>query len=173
MAPSACRTPYNSLSTLLLVKKSGTSAIRRPDEWIEIEVTVDSGACVTVMPTSLCPGISFLENRLSRKGVKYEFASGAHISNLGERRCDMMTIGSLIGKRITYQVADVHKPLLSVGGCADFGVDCFLGELGGFIQYRQSGGRIPLERRENLYIIRTWIKYDLEVIANQPFAGPG
>ena len=49
----------------------------------EIEITVGSGACVTVMPKSLGEGISILQNRLSREGVEYEVANGAHIPNLG------------------------------------------------------------------------------------------
>ena len=106
--------PLRGISTLLPVRKNAISTVQRPDEWIEIEITVDSGACVTVMPRALCPGISILQNRLSREGVEYEVANGAHIPNLGERRCEMMTIGSAVGKRITFQVADVHKPLLSV-----------------------------------------------------------
>jgi hypothetical protein len=105
----------------------GISAIRLPDEWEEIEVTVDSGACVTVMPKGMCMGISVLENSLSREGAEYEVANGQSIPNLGERRCEIMTAGSATAKRITFQVADVHKPLLSITACADMGFDCFLG----------------------------------------------
>ena len=124
------------------------------------------------MPRSLCPGISILQNRLSREGVEYEVANGAHIPNLGERRCEMMTIGSGIGKLITFQVADVHKPLLSVTGCADMGFDCYLGEKNGHLRDRVTGEQIPLERRENLYIIRAWIRQDPSVNVSQPFVGP-
>ena len=85
----------------------------------------------------------------------------------------MMTIGSKVGKRITFQVADVHKPLLSISGCADMGFDCYLSEWGGFISDRVSGERIPLERRDNLYIMKAWIRQDQSVVnSNQPFVGP-
>ena len=60
------------------------SAIRRPDEWIEIEVTVDSGACVTVMPIAVGEHIGILENALSREGFKYEVANGETIKKLGK-----------------------------------------------------------------------------------------
>ena len=165
--------PLQGISTLLPVRKNAISAVQRPDEWIEIEITVDSGACVTVMPRALCPGISILQNRLSREGVEYEVANGAHIPNLGERRCEMMTIGSNVGKRITFQVADVHKPLLSVTDCADMGFDCHLGEKGGHLIDRQTEERIPLERRENLYVMRAWIRQDPSVNVSQPFVGQG
>ena len=67
---------------------------------VMIGVTVDSGACVTVMPSALCTGISIIENDLSRNGVEYEVANGESIVNLGERRCEVMTVGSMIPKRI-------------------------------------------------------------------------
>ena len=57
----------------------------------------------------------------------------------------MMTIGSNRSKRIVFQVADVHKPLLSISGCADMGFDCYLGEK---------------ERTTNLHIMRAWIRQD-------------
>ena len=76
------------------------------------------------MPRALCPGISILQNRPSRNGVEYEGANGANIPDLGERRCEMMTVGSVVCKRTAFQVKDVHKPLLSVTDCADMGFDC-------------------------------------------------
>ena len=100
-------------------------------------------------------------------------ANGAHIPNLRERRCELMTIGSTVGKLITFQVADVHKPLLSVTDCADMGFDCYLGMKDGHLTDRTSGERIPLERRENLYIMRAWIRQDPAVKVSQPFVGPG
>ena len=82
--------------------------MRRPDEWTQSDVTVDSGACVSVMPVGICEGIDVMENELSRNGAEYEVANGATIPNLGERRCEVMTVGSLQAKRIAFQVADVH-----------------------------------------------------------------
>ena len=140
------------LSIFQQVKKPGISTVNSPQEWTEIEITVDSGACVTVMPRTLCEGISILQNRLSREGVEYEVANGAHIPNLGERRCQMMTVGFSTCKSIVFQVADVHKPLLYISGCADMGFDCYLCDKGGQLVDKQTGEQIPLERRENLYI---------------------
>ena len=51
--------------------------------------------------------------------------------NLGERRCLMMTAGSNAMKKITFQVADVHMPLLAIGKIADQGFECILGKTGG------------------------------------------
>ena len=96
------------------LRRSGISAIKKPDDWVLIDVTIDSGTCVTVMPSGLCPGIVIIDNDLSKNGVEYEVASGECIANLGERQCQVMTVGSMTAKRIVLQVADVHKPLPSI-----------------------------------------------------------
>ena len=67
------------------VRRPGSSAMRRPDEWIELEVTVVSGACISVVPIASCEGIDIEENELFRNGAAYEVANGATIPNLGER----------------------------------------------------------------------------------------
>ena len=160
------------LCTLLPVRRQGISAMRSPDEWTELEVTVDSGACISVMPIASCEGIDILENELSRSGAEYEVANGATIPNLGERRCEVMTVGSLQPKRITFQVADVHKPLLSISGCADMGFDCFLGQHGGQLRDRITGELIPLERHGSLYTVRMWIRQDPSAKPKPRFGGP-
>ena len=66
------------------------------------------------MPIGTCEGIDVVENELSRNGAEYAAANGATIPNLGKRRCEVMTVGRLQPKTITFQVADVHKPLLSI-----------------------------------------------------------
>ena len=146
--------------------------MRRPEEWIELEVTVDSGACISVMPIASCGGIGVVENELSRTGAEYEVANGATIPNRIERRCEVMTVGSLQPRRITFQAADVHKPLLFISGCADMGFDCFLGQNGGQLRDRVTGELIPLERHGSLYTVRMWVRQDPNVKPNQRFGGP-
>ena len=147
---------------LLTVKRNPNSinAVTPPEEWTELEVTVDSGACDTVMPMELCKGIPVMDSPGSKEGLEYEVANGAGLPNLGERRCLLMTVGSQKAKRIVFQVADVHKPLLSISRCADMGFMCVLGNLGGYLRDEVTGERIPLQRRDNLYILRTWVRAD-------------
>ena len=68
----------------------------------------------SVMPSGRCQGIIIVENDLSRNGIEYEVAISESIANLGERRCQVMTVGSMAPKRIVFQIADIHKPLLSI-----------------------------------------------------------
>ena len=146
------------------------------DEWQEIEVTVDSGACETVMPTDLCQSIPLMQS-LTSHGAEYEVANGESLPNLGERRCLLMTMGAKDPKKITFQVADVHKPLLSISRCADMGFNCHLGKHGGYLEDTVTGQQIPLQRKDNLYVMRAWIRKDPEANGHQaipsPFAGPG
>ena len=81
-----------------------SSAAESDGGWIELEVTVDSGACDTVMPISSC---------------NFKILPSYQSKNLGERKCLIRTPGSREERRITFQVANVHKPLLSVTCAAD------------------------------------------------------
>ena len=148
----------------------GLSSLPQSSTWQEIEITVDSGACETVMPMSLCQGISVLASKQYLEGVEYEVANGATIPNLGERRCLMMTQGSQTCKKICFQIADVHKPLLSISKVADLGFDCLLGKNGGYLIDTLTGEKIPLDRRDNLYVLKAWVKQDPSDTA--PFHGP-
>ena len=130
------------------------------DGWIEIEVTIDSGACDTVMPAAMCGHISMLQTADSRRGVEYEVANGETIPNLGERHCLLMSENSMVMKKIVFQCADIHKPLLSVSRCADLGYQCILEDNGGMLKDKVTGEEIPIHRRGNLYVMRAWIRQD-------------
>jgi hypothetical protein len=136
--------------------------------WSEIEVTIDSGACDTVMPTRLCSHISIVTTEESRGGLEYEVANGETIPNVGERHCLLMSEDSATEKRITFQCADIHKPLLSVSRCADLGFHCVLGRHGGQLIDEVSGEIIPLHRRGNLYVMRAWIRQDKSADFRRP-----
>ena len=127
-------------------------------EWHEIELTADTGACDTVIPKTMCPGIPVVPSMQSVQGMEYEVASGESIPNLGERRCEMWTEGATDAKAITMQVADVHKALLSLSRCADMGFESTFGAAYGCLIDRTTGEVIPLQRRGNLYILKAWIR---------------
>ena len=71
-----------------------------------------------------------------------------------------MTVGAKRPKRITFQVADVHKPLLSITRIADAGFDCWLSQYGGVLWDNWSDETIPIQRKGNLYVMKTWIRQD-------------
>ena len=158
---SAQREHQATRSLMPLFLKATTaqlSAVKAPEEWTELEVCIDSGACESVMPYELCKHIGVVESAQSRDGVEYEVANGQSIPNLGERRCQIMTPGSMVPKLLTFQVADVHKALLSISRCADMGFECHLGQSGGFLLDKTTGEQIPLTRKDNLYMLKTWVR---------------
>ena len=101
----------------------------------------------------------------SRAGEEYEVANGHAILNEGQKPCIMMTPGSQVAQEITFQVADVHKALLSISRVADLGFDCVLGKTGGKLVDTVTGECIPLQTRENLYVLRAWVKQDPNDVA--------
>jgi hypothetical protein len=110
------------------------------------------------MPATICRNIAIAPGQSANDGVEYEVANGETIPNLGERRCLLMTLGSTVPKKIVFQVADVHKPLLSITCCEDMGFDCYLGRFGGHLEDTTTGERIPLQRKDNLYTMRAWVR---------------
>ena len=128
--------------------------------WKEIEVTIDSGACDIVMPLSMCSEIPVQESERQRERMEYEVANGETIPNEGERRCLLMTIGAHVPKKIVFQVADVHKALLSITRVADAGYECHLNNVGGYLLDTYTGEKVPITRKGNLYVMKAWVRED-------------
>ena len=128
--------------------------------WKAIEVTIDSGACDTVMPINMCKDIPVHESKRQQEGMEYEVANGETIPNEGERHCMIMTMGAVTPKNIVFQVADVHKALLSITRVADAGYECHLNKTGGYLLDTYTGERVPIHRKGNLYVMRAWVRDD-------------
>lgn len=155
------------------VKAPTISALGSYQGWQEIEVTVDSRACDTLMPLSLWSDIPRHESEQQRSGLEYEVANGACIRNEGERRCLMMTQDANGPKRIVFQVADVHKALLSTIRIADAWYECHLGARGGRLLDVHTGETIPIARKGNLYVMKAWVKNDSDSATTMGFARQG
>ena len=151
-----------------LLLSAPSSAEMNADGWELLEITVDSGDCGTVLPTGMLSSINVVSTEASRNLETYEVANGCTTVNKGEKRCVMMTPGSQIPKGITFQVTDVHKPLMSVGAMCDAGYECLLSKRGGFIRDEETGEMIPLQRKGNLYVLRAWVR----TAEGTPFGGP-
>ena len=125
---------------------------------MELEVTVDSGACGTVMPADCAEHIRVHSHSQGHQG--YEAANGSTIHNVGERRCWVSHDGAKVADQLLmhFQVADIRKPLLSITKTVDMGFECILGKSGGYLLDTHLGGRIPIQRKGNLYVMKLWIK---------------
>ena len=116
------------------------------EEWTQIELTVDSGACDSVIPAEACSSVPLTPSFQSINGICYEVANGQTIPNLGERQCMLWAEGGSSPKGINLQVADIHKPLLSISRCADMGFECRLSKNMGALTDTANGEILPLER---------------------------
>ena len=70
----------------------------------------------------------------------------------------MWTDGATEGGQINLQVADVHKPLLSLSRCADMGSESRFGRVAGAPIDEVTDEVIPLENKGNLYVLKCWLK---------------
>jgi hypothetical protein len=128
------------------------------EEWIEVELTADTGSCDTVVPRSLCPGIPIQPSLQSVRGMAYEVADGGELPNLGEKRCVMWTENASEARHINMQVADVHKALLSLSRCADMGFESRFGRVAGALIDEETGEVVPLQRNGHFYVLKCWLK---------------
>ena len=146
----------NLLSPLIPVNKNINTV--GPSDWTAIEVIVDSGACETVMPASMLTHIRLRPSAQSLAKLEYEVASGTTIPNLGERHCEVQTSGSKSSLLMHFQVADVHRPLLSLSKAADMGFRTYLDNEGGWLEDTESGECISIERKGDLYVMQIWVR---------------
>ena len=150
----------NQLGCLLCatVAAQGLSEVSR-DSWVQIELTANTGACDSVMPkTGPCAHIKIHPSAQSEVGILYEVASSESTPKLGERRLSIWTEGAGAPKGMAIQVADVHKPLLSLSRCADLGYERQFGKSAGFLIDKATEDILPLHRVGNLDMLRAWVK---------------
>ena len=86
-----------------------------------------------------------------QRGMEYEVANAQTIPCLGKRGLKIWSDGAMGPKGMVLQVADVHKPLLSLSRCADPGYESSLGRTCGYLLDRETGKAIPFARKGNLY----------------------
>jgi hypothetical protein len=90
--------------------------------YTKVSAIIDSGAVEHVLPPNCLPRVRMTESPGSRAGKRYLSATGEAIPNLGQK--------ALYGKtregqprNITFQIAPVRKPLISVAKMGDAGND--------------------------------------------------
>merc|ERR1711940_500623 len=101
-------------------------------EYEVIKVTADSGASDHVAPLTTARHIKIEETEASRSGLCYQAANGESISNIGQRNITALTNeGEAVA--MTWQIADIKRPLASIGRMCDAGNTAIFTRLGGYI----------------------------------------
>ena len=119
------------------------------EEWEELKLTIDSGACDHVINPEEIPSEDVQITDAVRQGVTYTSASGHAIPNLGQARVQGLTQdGSDMS--LTMQVAGVKKPLASVRKMTKAGNRVVFEEIsetcGGYVENKESGVKVPISK---------------------------
>ena len=130
-------------------------------EWECLEMAVDSGATETVISEDMVQAVKTKEGMASKRGVVYETANGETIPNLGEKQ---FVAESEEGtrKKITAQVADVNKGLLSVKKIVAAGNRVVFDD-NSYIEDKATGDKMWLTEAQGMYMLKMWVK------SGQPF----
>ena len=131
---------------------------RQVDEnMVRVRAAMDSGALDAVAPPSMAPGVAIQDSAGSRMGQHYGSASSHRIPNLGEQRITGVVPGGA-ERAMTFQVAEVTRPLLSVGRICDRGNVVTFGSSGGVITDLVTGEETPFVRDgEGMYQLEFWM----------------
>ena len=124
--------------------------------WTRVKVIMDSGAAESVCPRSMAPSFKIEDSIASRAGVYYTSANGGKIMNLGQQHIPVLLAN---GSRsvLTFQVADVSRPPMSIARLCEMGNRVLFGANGGVILNLQTGDVTPFVKEEGVYTFELWI----------------
>ena len=57
-----------------------------------------------------------------------------------------------------FQVADVHRPLLSLSKAADMGFRSYFDGEGGWLEDMESGDVLPIHWKGDLHVMQLWVR---------------
>ena len=126
----------------------------------ELWLTVDSGVFENVISPKQAPNAKVRPSEGSIGGVKYVTANGEVIDNQGEKVVKVVTNEGQRCK-LTMQVTDVSKPLMSVSRICDAGHQVVFKSEGGYIEHLNTGQRTNFNRVDNVYRLQVRV-------ANEP-----
>ena len=151
-----------------LLMTEGPAEIHNVQHGLErIEIIVDSGAAESVAPPAVGQAFAVMESEGSKCGQQYITADGHRIPNLGQKSIFAETNeGNVVS--LGFQLAEVTKPLASVGKMCDAGNQVVFGPQGGHILNLMSGRVTEFKRANGVYILEAWAS-----AANQGFAWQG
>jgi hypothetical protein len=123
--------------------------------WEKITVTIDSGAVDSVGPKTMATDLPIRDTPASRAGLKYRAVNGTTIDNLGEKAIQGVTKqGNKVG--MTFQVADVTKPLGAVRAMLAAGNKVVFESGNSYIQDKTRTMKPPIEERNGAYVFDIW-----------------
>ena len=123
----------------------------------KISAIVDSGEVEHVLPPTYLPRVKMVESPGSKAGKRYLSATGEAIMNLGQKSLFSKTREGQ-AKNITFQVAPVRKPLISVAKMCEAGNDIFLTDKPHIVN-RATGQVTALRREGKTFVLDLWVRH--------------
>ena len=137
-----------------------------------IEAVVDSGATNSVAKKGVFRG-AVKPSAMSKAGKGYQGPDGGRIPNHGQTDVSFEPDeGHKCG--LTFQIADVERPLIAVSHLSEAGNEVRLWKTGGEVTHLASGRKIKIQRKGGVYVMRMWVyPADKESDASASFPRPG
>ena len=161
----------HALNCLTEVDHEPVNAVTQRGTWELIETMLDSGASSSVAPASMAGSVPTKPSLGSQRGQHFYAANGDKIPNLGEKTVNVETeLGQAYS--MTFQVADVVRPLTSVSKICDAANgknEVVFTANGGYIWHDTDKSYTPFSRENGIYVLRTWLSND----GNQSFTRQG
>ena len=135
---------------------------------------MDSGTLDSVAPPSILPGVTIKDSEGSRSGQNYGSATGHRAPNLGEQQF-VGTFEDNSKAPVSFQIADITRPLLAVGKICDQNSHVGFGKSGGVIYDLDAGRRTNFYRDDDgMYQLDIWVPKDkANAEPSEGFPGPG
>ena len=124
--------------------------------WREVDVVLDSGAADSVCPKDMVPHFAIEDSEASRAGVYYTSANGGKIVNIGQTHVPI-ALDNGAKSVVTFQVADVSRPLMSVGKVCKTRNRVIFGANGGYIMNLATGATTQFEKKDGIYVLVMWV----------------
>ena len=142
---------------LQTIEPAGVNAVDAKGDWEELKMVVDSGATEAVMSEDMLTSTETEIGAAAKRGVEYEVANGVTIPNLGEKTFKFQTAEGA-ERKITAQICEVNKGLLSVVKMVNAGNTVVFSKSGSFIEDDNSGERININEENGMYVLSMWVK---------------
>ena len=153
LLPANAPTPSGPTSLMQMWKGAQTDA----EGWTQIRSIADTGAAHTVIRPDNVPGYEIKPSPMSRRGESYTSACSGEIENEGQVSLPTVSPEGVVTCQ-DWQVALVHKNLLSIGEECDKGQFAIFGKSGGILLNINNTGEMRRFARETEgYMVDHWV----------------
>ena len=119
-------------------------------------LTVDSGAADHVMPIGWLVMFIVMASLGSKRGLHYVAADGTRIPNLGQQLVRFMTLDGTWCE-FMFQVAGIHKPLVSVSKLLKAGYRVVFDEENSYIIHKKTKQIIKMKKERGVSVVDAYV----------------